>query len=144
MQRFAPFRPPAELSARSRTAVIRANGPWGDSSALAFAYSLRRSVSVFARLSGSSPIPLTSHTVASTSQAGASPSTGITRLRQYYGPLRLPARPSPCRDVRVAIPTNRISPVARKPFSGMLLPLPRWTRRVHLSILPRPLEPSPR
>jgi hypothetical protein len=49
-----------------------------------------------------------------------------------------------CRDVRVATPTDRISPVARKPFSGVLLPLPRWTRRVLLSILPRPCEPSPR
>src|SRR5882757_10737837 len=29
------------------------------------------------------------------SQAGASPSTGITRLRQYCGPLRLPVRPPP-------------------------------------------------
>src|ERR1700730_8226499 len=47
------------------------------------------------------------------------------------------------RDVRVAIPTDRISPVAHEPFSGMLLPLPRWTGRVHLSILPHPLEPSP-
>jgi hypothetical protein len=74
-------------------------------------------------LSGSSPIPLTFHTVASTSQAGAPPSTGITRLHQYYGPLRLPRRPSPERDVRVAIPTPRISPVAHKPLSCMLLPL---------------------
>jgi hypothetical protein len=49
----------------------------------------------------------------------------------------------PLRDVRVAIPAARISPVAHKPLSGMLLPLPRWTRRVHLSILPHPLEPSP-
>ena len=57
--------------------------------------------------------------------------------------------PSDFRPIRIlttrlgCVPMDRISPVARKPFSGMLLPLPRWTGRVHLSILPRPLEPSP-
>jgi hypothetical protein len=45
-----------------------------------------------------------------------------------------PGPPIPRGDVRVAIPTNRVSLVAHQPFSDMLSPLPRWTERVHLSI----------
>ena len=69
------------------------------------------------------------------SEAGASPSTGITRLQQYH------MTPSDFRTVRPPKETfgllsrrTRISPVAHKPFSGMLSPLPRWTGRVHASI----------
>ena len=69
------------------------------------------------------------------SEAGASPSTGITRLQQYH------MTPSDFRTVRPPKETfgllsrrTRISPVAHKPFSGMLSPLPRWTGWVHSSI----------
>ena len=40
----------------------------------------------------------TFHSVANVSEAGASPSTGITRLRQYCGPLRLPLASVPCQE----------------------------------------------
>jgi hypothetical protein len=63
---------------------------------------------------------------------------------QSYGPLRLPVRPSPVGDVRVAIPTPWTSLVAHQPVSGMPPPLPRWTGWVPLSILPQPWEPSPK
>ena len=53
--------------------------------------------------------------------------TSSTRLHRSNDPLRLPARPSPERDVRVAIPTNRASLVAHRPVSDMPSPLPRWT-----------------
>jgi hypothetical protein len=41
------------------------------------------------------------------------PSAGITRVQQYYAPVRLPADPSPCATLKPRPSIGRASPVAR-------------------------------
>ena len=59
------------------------------------------------------------------SEVGALPSTGITRLPQYYGPVRLPPEPPSCNGVEVAILVRPGLPRYPHNLSGVPCPLPR-------------------
>ena len=58
------------------------------------------------------------------------PSTGVTRLRRYYGPLRHPKRPSLSLAgvrLRVTRPHRMGFPCCvRSPFTDMPSSIPRW------------------
>ena len=67
------------------------------------------------------------------------PSTGITRLRRYYGPLRLPRRPGlSLAGVRLAhaATAGGLPCCVRSPCADMPSPLPRWDRRMGSSRSP--------
>jgi len=74
------------------------------------------------------------------------PSTGITRLPRYYGPVRLPRRPglalAGCRLPRGGtvwgLPCCVVSPYASMPS-----PLPRWDRSPAVARLALRQRPSP-
>ena len=62
------------------------------------------------------------------------PSTGITRLRRYYAPVRLPHRPMPCSTVEAATLVQRGSPpLARSPVSTCRAHYPGGPVQLHLS-----------
>jgi hypothetical protein len=71
------------------------------------------------------------------------PSTGVTRLQQYYGPVRLPFRPPPFATSRPLPSPKRVSPVACITFPPCRAHYPGGpdgcTRRLlpHLCGLPR-------
>jgi hypothetical protein len=72
------------------------------------------------------------------------PSTDVTRLQQYYVPVRLPPQPPTSVGVRGA--TLAATGLPRYPdrLPNVPCPLPRWTERVLVSILPRCAWPSPK
>ncbi len=76
------------------------------------------------------------------------PSTGVTQLPRYYGPLRHPIAPVPSlTGVRLLIAGHAMGlPVLRALSSVyMLPPLPRCSRRAPTSLkLARPYQPSPK
>jgi len=62
------------------------------------------------------------------------PSTGVTRLQQYYDPVRLPHEPMPLRTVEAATLVQRGSPpLAQPPVSTCRAPYPGGPIQVHLS-----------
>jgi len=64
----------------------------------------------------------------------ALPSTGITRLRRYYHPVRLPCRPAPYSTVEAATPVQHGSPpLARSPVSTCCAHYPGGPAQVHMS-----------
>src|SRR5207302_5425065 len=73
------------------------------------------------------------------------PSTGVTRLHRYYGPIRLPTRPSTVpRGLPVESYTpspHRISRVAWFSCADMPSPLPRRNREEPQSL--GPMRPGP-
>jgi hypothetical protein len=75
------------------------------------------------------------------------PSTGVTRLQQYYEPLRHPRAPGlSVTGVRLIIPDLRLgaSRVARAFLVYMLSPLPRHSDWEHcFARSPQPYQPSP-
>src|SRR6266536_805335 len=72
------------------------------------------------------------------------PSTGITRLQQYYDPLRLLSGP-PCLPRRWVVPDhNRSPPITRIALPACCAHYPGGSERVRVSgFLPRSLLPSP-
>ena len=78
-------------------------------------------------LPGSSPITATSSVFESTPEVRALPSTGITRLRRYYDPLRLPPRPPPCAASRPRPSSSTGLPRYPITLLDVPCPLPRWT-----------------
>ena len=69
---------------------------------------------MFSRPKGQSPLLVS---FKSTPEVRALPSTGVTRLQRYYGPLRLPSRPVPKVPLRVATPhPGRVSHVTQDTF----------------------------
>ena len=75
------------------------------------------------------------------------PSTGVTRLRQYYGPLRHARAPGP--SLAGGPVTHRrarrgASRVARASLVYMLSPIPRHSDWVPLCSIPQPYQPSPK
>src|SRR3954451_20930211 len=97
-------------------------------------------------LVGSSPIPRSLIACCVSFQLRPLPSTGITRLHQYYGPLRHPRRPSlsltSCRLIvfrpPLGLPVLRLVPLACMPS-----PLPRQDRWARSLVLSHRLRPSP-
>src|SRR6059036_1203716 len=77
-------------------------------------------------------------------EPGPLPSTGVTQLHRYYGPLRRLSRPSPegdrCR-VAPAAPTGL--PCCQSPRAYVLRPLPRRAERSsRVGVSDRPRRPS--
>src|SRR3954467_1436423 len=71
------------------------------------------------------------------------PSAGVTRVQQYYAPVRLPPGPPPRATLKPRPPTGRVSPVTRIPFPTCRAHYPGGSRRVHTSIASPPTRPSP-
>ena len=71
------------------------------------------------------------------------PSAGVTRVQQYYAPVRLPPDPPPQATVKPRPPTGRVSPVTRITFPACRAQLPRRIGRVPLSISSPSVRPSP-
>ena len=95
---------------------------------------------VFSRPEGQSPLLVS---FKSTPEVRALPSTGITRLRRYYGPLRLPPGPAPKVPLRVATPhPGRVSHVTQDTFLTCCPHYPGRSNRC-IGYGPVPLRPSP-
>jgi hypothetical protein len=73
----------------------------------------------------------------------ALPSSGVTRPRRYYDPVRLPSDPPPDATLKLQSPTGRVSPDYPHRPSGVPCPIPRWIGRVRASIASPPARPSP-
>ena len=69
----------------------------------------------------------------------ALPSTGLTRLRRYYDPLRLPAEPSAFHSVGVHSARPGVPPIAQTTFPAGCAPI---TPPVRVSVSSRLLLPS--
>ncbi len=77
-------------------------------------------------------------------EPGPLPSTGITRLRQYYGPLRVPHRPAPKEQLRASDSrTVWASRVATRSFSTCHPHYPGEPPGARSVVPPRVLRPSP-
>src|SRR5580658_3595118 len=62
------------------------------------------------------------------------PATGVTRLQQYYDPVRLPHQPAPCSTVEPAtLVTHGSPPLTRSPVSTCCARYPDGPVPVHLS-----------
>src|SRR4051812_17297021 len=79
----------------------------------------------------------------STPEARGLPSAGVTRVRQYCAPVRLPPDPPPEATSKPRPPTGRVSPVTRITFPACRAHYPGGSRRVHLSIASPLTRPSP-
>ena len=73
----------------------------------------------------------------------ALPSPGVTRLRRYYDPVRLPPGPPPEAASKLRPPTGRVSPDYPHCPSNVPCLIPRWTERVLASISSPSARPSP-
>ena len=82
--------------------------------------------------------------VESTPEVRALPSTGVTRLPQYYGPVRLPPGPAPEAPLRPRPSSNAGLPRYPIHLSGVPCPLPRRIGRVLMSIASPSVQPSPK
>ena len=80
--------------------------------------------------------------VESTPEVRALPSTGVTRLPQYYGPVRLPPEPPPEAPSRPRPSSNAGLPRYPIHLSGVPCPLPRRIGRVLMSIASPSVQPS--
>src|SRR3954447_26081736 len=81
--------------------------------------------------------------VESTPEARGLPFAGVTRVRQYCTPVRLPPDPPPEATSKPRPPTGRVSPVTRITFPACRAHYPGGSRRVHLSIASPLTRPSP-
>jgi len=84
------------------------------------------------------PITISSDASTSVPEVGALPSTGITRLRQYYDPVRLPPRTvRPSLTLRAATPRpGWASPVTRPTFPTCCAHYPGGSDRCMCRLLP--------
>jgi hypothetical protein len=73
----------------------------------------------------------------------ALPSSGVTRSRRYYDPVRLPPDPPPEATLKLQTPTGRVSPDYPHRPPDVPCPIPRWIGRVRASIASPPARPSP-
>jgi hypothetical protein len=64
----------------------------------------------------------------------ALPSTGVTRLRRYYDPVRLPPWPPPKSALRPLPPPRRVSPVTCSTFPTCHAQYPGGPQRGHLPV----------
>ena len=71
------------------------------------------------------------------------PSTGVTRLRQYYDPVRLPSGPTPEASLRSRPSSKTGLPRYPVHLSGVPCSLPRRIGRVPMSIASPSVQPSP-
>src|SRR6476620_11261537 len=71
------------------------------------------------------------------------PSAGITRVQQYYAPVRLPFDPPPQAALKPRPPTRWVSPVTRITFPACRAHYPGGSRRVRVSIASPLTRPSP-
>jgi hypothetical protein len=91
-----------------------------------------------------SPIHQPSPSSTNAPEVRALSSAGVTRLRRYYDPVRLPRRPMPFGTVEAATLVMHGSlPLAHYPVSTCCALLPRWTEQVHLSAASLFVLPSP-
>ena len=74
----------------------------------------------------------------STPEVRTLPSTGVTRLQRYYGPVRLPPTPTPKTPLRPLPSARRVSADYPHHLSNVPCPVPRWTERVRRRLLPHP------
>src|SRR4051794_10352085 len=79
----------------------------------------------------------------STPEVRGLPSAGVTRVRQYCAPVRLPPDPPPEATSKPRPPTGRVSPVTRITFPACRAHYPGGSRRVRLSIASPLTRPSP-
>src|SRR4051795_7852709 len=79
----------------------------------------------------------------STPEVRGLPSAGVTRVQQYYAPVRLPPDPPPEATSKPRPPTGRVSPVTRITFPACRAHYPGGSRRVRLSIASPLTRPSP-
>jgi hypothetical protein len=70
------------------------------------------------------------------------PSTAVTRLRQYYAPVRLPSGP-PSPGVQVAIPGRSGLPRYPDDLADVPSPIPRRTRQAQALIASPPVQAFP-
>jgi len=70
-------------------------------------------------------------------------SAGITRPRRSYDPVRLSPDPPPRTVLTPRPPIERVSLDDPHHPSNVPCPLPRWTRRVHVSIASPSARPTP-
>jgi hypothetical protein len=75
----------------------------------------------------------------------ALPSTGVTRLRRYYDPVRLPPWPPTKSALRPLPPPRRVSPVTCSTFPTCHAQYPGGPQRGHLPVTspPRAAFPDP-
>jgi hypothetical protein len=74
----------------------------------------------------------------------ALPSTGVTRLRRYYGPLRVPAKPpSLPRAWEFTSARTGVPPLAQTTFPTCRAHYPGGPKPVHVSVTSRSVRPSP-
>src|SRR4051812_5495942 len=71
------------------------------------------------------------------------PSAGVTRVQQYYAPVRLPPGPPPSATLKPRPPTGWVSPVTRFTFPACRAHYPGGSRRVRVSIASPFARPSP-
>jgi hypothetical protein len=77
-------------------------------------------------------------------EARALPSAGVTRLRRYYDPLRVPAEPlSLLRALEFTSARTGVPPLAQTTFPACRAHCPGGPEPVRISVASRPVQPSP-